>query len=164
MKNLTYIRVSQGQIGFMKRFSLFSVLLLGCNSPVPSDIRIDCDLPIEYQEAALQAVVEWTDAVPELAASQVVITCDSPNVYVADFGTGTRAAQVVNLATGQGIEINQARIEQEHADIKRVLLHELGHFWGLAHLEDGTVMAASYYGVAETITEEDVAAMRRIWE
>lgn len=157
--------------------TLAQLLISGCSHEVvvppeptdtpvplePNSLVLDSAFTAEETEAILLAISEWFAACPDL--QRPVLIGDDPNVvngwpdgYELESEAGLRVGTTTrNVRTW----IHTEGVEATGSDLRLVVLHELGHLFGIkGHIESGNVMAESVETQADALTESDINEMR----
>jgi hypothetical protein len=156
---------------------VFLSLFLGsaaCSAPASDglqyDVLVDSSFTMDEQGAALSAIGDWSEAVPELKLTQSLGSCASPTpeqvCLLPEYAQPDPPVQIVGTtyrgaAESGTVYIYVNRIQAIASDAmgltRQTVEHELGHAMGLQHAGVGTLMAANVSDQAPTITAADIA-------
>lgn len=137
----------------------------------PIEILINDSLPENLRTSVLDAVKQWNDAtqfevfvVSPTIDHSAVATEDKNNViyWMADWNEGNKALQASTNLYWTGQETREADIllnakyfkissspGNDEIDFQSLLVHELGHIFGLDHIEDKKSVMVSKLGFGE---------------
>lgn len=125
-------------------------------------------IPLDQLEASVQAAFNlWSQVAncqgskaPSQSQADLIITparLDGPMGVLADCELPGPSVQRMRLDNGERWTIHiGSNVPQGLIDLQRVLAHELGHFWGIGHIQNGNLMAPTYSTRIESPKSGDI--------
>jgi len=139
----------------------------GCTSEPITELRVDSNLPLVWQEATITGAEAWFEAVPE-ARVPILVVDEKPNVTASRCGPRSLGCRDWQGQDRGMIFFEVDRVRSLGGDIEdieaRVARHEVGHWLGIrGHLAPGNTMAPTIGGTSPALTQDDIAKLRANW-
>jgi len=144
---------------------LLALLLIGCQE-LDRDLIVGSAKKLAPHDCALTTNEEHAERVFVAASQWAAVGCFVVGVQITDDDPEELAHHVSFQGEPAGVRVFEEEIREVSAwssvTVESVLLHELGHHFGLSHSEDlSSVMNAEHFGQLE-IEEADRVALAEL--